>query len=198
MNRRIFITLIATASLVGATCQQLSFQTNRSSALSTTSAATMASAHPWTRLLKSSEIVASMGVATVTNRAASARSTPTTPTIGATTVSTKPPAQSPETSAPTVPTTLPPTPPVPPESDGVTDAERAAWERTSICEEGGNWQANGPVYSGGLGVSRTNWDAYGGRQFAPDGAMATEDEQIIVAERIQPNAPDQSGCNGSW
>jgi hypothetical protein len=82
--------------------------------------------------------------------------------------------------------------------DGVTDAERTAWERVAICEEGGNWQANGSRFSGGLGITRTNWIAYGGTQFAPEGAEATEDQQIIVAMRISPIPPDQNGCTGSW
>ena len=88
--------------------------------------------------------------------------------------------------------------PPPAASDGVTDAERAAWERVAVCEEGGNWQANGSVFSGGLGITRSNWNAYGGPQFAPEGAQATEDQQIIVAMRISPNPPDQNGCTGSW
>src|SRR5271166_230132 len=89
-----------------------------------------------------------------------------------------------------------PAPPV--VSDGVTDAERNAWERVAICEEGGNWQADGSEVSGGLGITRANWNAYGGTQFAPEGAEATEDQQIIVAMRISPNPPDQNGCTGSW
>lgn len=80
--------------------------------------------------------------------------------------------------------------------DTVTPDQRAAWQRVAMCEEGGNWSADSPRFSGGLGISRTNWDVYGGRQFAPEGAMATEDQQIMVAERIQPVAPDQSGCRG--
>lgn len=81
--------------------------------------------------------------------------------------------------------------------DTVTPAERAAWERVNICEEGGNWDVNGYRFSGGLGITRANWVAYGGLQFAPDGAAATPDEQIMVAERIQFNPPDQHGC-ASW
>ena len=65
-----------------------------------------------------------------------------------------------------------------------------------MCEEGGNWSADGGRFSGGLGISRANWIAYGGGQFAPEGAMATEDQQIMVAERIQSTAPDQGGCAG--
>lgn len=80
----------------------------------------------------------------------------------------------------------------------VTPAEFRAWSKVNICEEGGNWHVRGSIYSGGLGISNVNWIHYGGRQFAPNGADATPDEQIIVAERIQPNPPDQHGCTGSW
>jgi len=81
--------------------------------------------------------------------------------------------------------------------DTVTPGQRAAWERVAMCEEGGNWQADGPRFSGGLGITRTNWVAYGGLQYASEGAMATEDQQIMVAERIQYTPPDQYGCS-SW
>ena len=88
-----------------------------------------------------------------------------------------------------------PAPPAGP-ADTVTPYERAAWERVAMCEEGGDWQSDGPEFSGGLGISRANWDAYGGLQYAPEGAEATEDQQIMVAERIQPDPPDQYGCRG--
>ena len=65
-----------------------------------------------------------------------------------------------------------------------------------MCEEGGNWSADSSRFSGGLGITRANWDIYGGQEFASEGAMATEDQQIMVAERIQPNVPDQYGCRG--
>ncbi len=81
-------------------------------------------------------------------------------------------------------------------TDTVTPAQRAAWERVAMCEEGGDWSADGGRFSGGLGISRANWIAYGGGEFAPEGAMATEDQQIMVAERIQSSAPDQDGCRG--
>ncbi len=81
-------------------------------------------------------------------------------------------------------------------ADTVTPDQRAAWERVAMCEEGGDWSADGGRFSGGLGISRANWIAYGGGEFAPEGAMATEDQQIMVAERIQSTAPDQDGCRG--
>jgi hypothetical protein len=80
--------------------------------------------------------------------------------------------------------------------DTVTPEQRAAWERVALCEEGGDWSADGGRFSGGLGITRANWSAYGGGAYAPEGAMATEDQQIMVAERIQPSAPDQYGCHG--
>ena len=103
----------------------------------------------------------------------------------------------------------PATPPAPPPSpasassaapagpvDTVTPSQRAAWERVAMCEEGGNWSYAGSRFSGGLGISRDNWIAYGGPEFAPVGAMATEDQQIMVAQRIQFSPPDQHGCGG--
>jgi hypothetical protein len=81
-------------------------------------------------------------------------------------------------------------------TDTVSPYQRAAWERVSMCEEGGNWASDGSAFSGGLGISRANWDAFGGLEFAPEGAMATEDQQIMVAERIEPSPPDQYVCEG--
>jgi hypothetical protein len=81
-------------------------------------------------------------------------------------------------------------------TDTVTPEQRAAWERVALCEEGGDWNSEGSRFSGGLGITRANWDAYGGTQFAAEGAGATEDQQIMVAERIQPSPPDQDGCEG--
>jgi hypothetical protein len=80
---------------------------------------------------------------------------------------------------------------------GAANAVTTAAAAVAICEEGGDWSADGGRFSGGLGITRTNWIAYGGGQYAPSGAEATEDEQIMVAERIQSTPPDQDGC-GSW
>jgi len=98
------------------------------------------------------------------------------------------------TAAPPV-TAAPPPPPATP-VDTVTPVQREEWERVAMCEEGGDWASDGGRFSGGLGITRTNWDAYGGEAYAPEGAMATEDQQIMVAERIEPSPPDQYGCHG--
>ncbi len=79
--------------------------------------------------------------------------------------------------------------------DTVSPAQRAAWDRVAGCEEGGNWQADGPRFSGGLGITRTNWAEYGGLQYASAAARATPDQQIMVAERIQSYPPDQRGSS---
>ena len=102
--------------------------------------------------------------------------------------------------APVVPTPVvapaPVTAPVAAPADTVTPYERSAWERVALCEEGGNWQADNSGFSGGLGITRANWAEYGGLRYAPEGAMATPDQQIMVAERIQSGPPDQYGCRG--
>lgn len=101
------------------------------------------------------------------------------------------PLSPPVTTLPPPPvTTLPPVVPV----DTVTPAQRLMWSRVAQCEEGGNWHVIGPLYTGGLGISRINWIAYGGLEYAPLAALATPDEQIMVAERIQNFVPDQAGC----
>ena len=91
---------------------------------------------------------------------------------------------------------LPTTPSAVPPGDTVTAGERAAWQRVAICEEGGKWNFRGSLFSGGLGISQANWAAYGGQRFAYDAADATPDQQIMVAQRIQFDPPDQYGCRG--
>jgi hypothetical protein len=114
------------------------------------------------------------------------------------------PAASQVTPTPVPPPAAVPAPPVaapaPPAPTGpvdtVTPEQRAEWERVAMCEEGGDWSSDGSRFSGGLGITRSNWAAYGGDEFAPEGAEATEDQQIMVAERIQSYPPDQGGCHG--
>lgn len=57
------------------------------------------------------------------------------------------------------------------------------WEAVSWCETNHDWQ-NGGYYAGGLGIAKSTWAGYGGRQFAPTAKTATKEEQIIVANRI--------------
>ncbi len=64
-------------------------------------------------------------------------------------------------------------------------AQDAVWDRLAQCETGGNWSMRGARYSGGLGFYNGTWDAFGGREFAPNAGMATRDQQIVVAERVR-------------
>ena len=102
--------------------------------------------------------------------------------------------------APSAPVAVPaqaPTPVVP--WDGVSDADRAMWERVAQCETGGNWSMTGARYSGGVGFLNASWLAYGGGQYAPLAGEATEDQQITIAKAIQGGSPpDQHGCSGGW
>ena len=88
-------------------------------------------------------------------------------------------------------------------ADGVTDFQRQAWFRVNMCEEGGLWNVNGPVYSGGLGFSHANWAQFNTFGYPANAAYATPEQQIRVAVAFavrywgNPNAaPDQHGCSG--
>ena len=59
------------------------------------------------------------------------------------------------------------------------------WDTLAACESGGDWHANtGNGFYGGVQFTDSTWDAYGGRRFAPQADLASEAEQIVVAERV--------------
>lgn len=74
------------------------------------------------------------------------------------------------------------------------------WAKVNICEMGGRWKSSGPIYSGGLGITNINWEAFGGLRFAPNAGLATPMQQVTVARRIQSSdyVPDQYGCGHGW
>jgi hypothetical protein len=78
------------------------------------------------------------------------------------------------------------------------------WKNVVQCEHAGNWIFAGSYYDGGLGITPWNWSYYGGKQFALAAHLATPDEQVIVARRIQAAAgvpdyvPDQNGYCRGW
>lgn len=68
------------------------------------------------------------------------------------------------------------------------------WDKVAACESGGNWSintANG--YYGGLQISLTNWQHYGGTVYASRPDLASKKEQILIAEKI---LADQGA--GAW
>lgn len=82
----------------------------------------------------------------------------------------------------------------------VTPSDMEAWSKVAMCEMGGKWDNQGPIYSGGLGILNTNWVAFGGLQYAPNAGLATPEQQVAVAKRINNgySVPDQHGCGQGW
>jgi hypothetical protein len=59
------------------------------------------------------------------------------------------------------------------------------WAAIAACESGGNWSANtGNGFYGGLQFSEGTWLAYGGGRYASSANLASESQQITVAERV--------------
>ena len=65
-------------------------------------------------------------------------------------------------------------------------ARAAMWDRIARCESGGNWSINtGNGYYGGLQFSSTTWLNLGGGAYAPTADLATREQQIAIAEKVQ-------------
>ncbi len=59
------------------------------------------------------------------------------------------------------------------------------WTGVAQCESGGNWSINtGNGYYGGLQFSQSTWAAYGGTAYAPRADLATQGQQIAIAEKV--------------
>jgi LysM repeat protein len=69
--------------------------------------------------------------------------------------------------------------PVPASSGG------ANWSAIAACESGGNWGANtGNGFYGGLQFTEQTWLAYGGGQYASSANLASESQQVAVAQGV--------------
>ena len=79
----------------------------------------------------------------------------------------------------------------------------AQWQKVAWCEHHGDWAFNGSTFDGGLGIARWNWVHFGGLEFASAPHLATPEQQVVVARRIQAfgkvpdHVPDQQDC-GAW
>jgi LysM repeat protein len=59
------------------------------------------------------------------------------------------------------------------------------WSAIAACESSGNWSINtGNGFYGGLQFTEQTWLGYGGGQYAPSANLASESQQIAVAERV--------------
>ncbi|WP_018537076.1 MULTISPECIES: transglycosylase family protein [unclassified Streptomyces] len=60
------------------------------------------------------------------------------------------------------------------------------WGCLAECESGGDWHINtGNDYYGGLQFWQPTWERFGGLKYAKRADLATRDEQIEVAKRVQ-------------
>jgi len=57
------------------------------------------------------------------------------------------------------------------------------WKKVAQCETAGDWQ-DGGNWGGGLGIAKSTWQGYGGKEFASHPSKATILQQIVVANRI--------------
>ena len=65
-------------------------------------------------------------------------------------------------------------------------ANGSVWDSLAQCEAGGNWAINtGNGFSGGLQFTPSTWLVYGGGQYAPQAHLATREQQIAVASKVQ-------------
>ena len=76
-----------------------------------------------------------------------------------------------------------------------------AWSRVASCESGG-WTVRGYAYPDSLGITRSNYERFGGRPLPPGPvSLASRIAQIRVADRLVAAygvaIPDQGGC-GAW
>lgn len=68
----------------------------------------------------------------------------------------------------------------------VYTGDTSVWDRIAACESGGNWAINtGNGYYGGLQFSSSTWLGYGGGAYAPRADLASRDQQIAIAEKVQ-------------
>ena len=68
---------------------------------------------------------------------------------------------------------------------GSASADSVNWTAIANCESSGNWAADtGNGFYGGLQFTQSTWDAYGGEQYASSANLASESQQIAVAEQV--------------
>ncbi|EST36908.1 hypothetical protein N566_15765 [Streptomycetaceae bacterium MP113-05] len=64
-------------------------------------------------------------------------------------------------------------------------AAENTWDRVAECESSGRWHVDtGNGYFGGLQFSQSTWEAFGGTRYAARADLATQEQQIAVAERV--------------
>ncbi len=65
-------------------------------------------------------------------------------------------------------------------------SDGSIWDRLAQCESGGNWGiSSGNGFYGGIQFDRGTWLSNGGGAYAPTADLATRDQQIDIASRVQ-------------
>ena len=73
------------------------------------------------------------------------------------------------------------------------------WNKVAWCETHSNWSRANNKYDGGLGIMPINWITYGGLAYASAPHLATPQQQVAIAIRINGNyIPDQDGNCRAW
>ena len=100
-----------------------------------------------------------------------------------------------------VTTTLPPTTTT--TTTLVNPTDMSKWYKVAWCETHANWKHTAPA-DGGIGILQWNWVHYGGLAFAPAPHLATPQQQVYIAKKIQringagDYVPDQDGNCSPW
>lgn len=62
----------------------------------------------------------------------------------------------------------------------------SVWDMLAQCESTGNWAINtGNGFFGGLQFTPSTWLGFGGGEYAPSAHLATREQQIAIAQKVQ-------------
>ncbi len=76
--------------------------------------------------------------------------------------------------------------PAPTPATNYAVGDGSVWDNLAQCESGGNWAINtGNGYYGGLQFSYSTWLGYGGGVYAPTANLASREQQIEIAQKVQ-------------
>lgn len=68
---------------------------------------------------------------------------------------------------------------------GAVTVSTTVWNAVALCESGGLWSSDtGNGFYGGLQITSDTWDEYGGQEYAERPDLASQNQQISVAENI--------------
>jgi murein DD-endopeptidase MepM/ murein hydrolase activator NlpD len=68
---------------------------------------------------------------------------------------------------------------------GAHAATQSTWDAVAQCESSGNWHINtGNGFYGGLQFTQSTWAGFGGTAYAARADLATEAQQIAIAEKV--------------